>query len=75
MLRNQFSKGGEWSLVAHGSADSTAVVVPADDDVRHLQHVHRVLQHAHAVDVVAQRLVPYIPVHEHVAQVDAWMES
>ncbi|MNH26129.1 hypothetical protein D3C79_861620 [compost metagenome] len=51
-------------LVLHRRLDAAATVVAADDDVLHLEHLHRVLQHGEAVEIGVHHQIGDVAVDE-----------
>ncbi len=54
--------------VLHRCPDTTATVMPGYQDVFHLEHIHRVLDHRQAVQVGVQHHVGDITVNEQIAR-------
>jgi hypothetical protein len=54
--------------LVHGRLDTAAVVVSTDNDVLDLERLHSVLQHRHAIHVVAEREVGHVAMHKLEAQ-------
>ena len=51
--------------------DRTASVVPTDDDVAHVQHVHCVLNRREAIQICGSHDVPHVAVHEEFTGIEA----
>ena len=54
-----------------GGADAAAAVMSADDDVLHLKHVDRKLEHRQAVEIGVDHEVGDVAVHEELAGIES----
>jgi hypothetical protein len=73
MVATQAADGPEPALErfgqrrTHGRLNATAVVMPAHDDVRHLEDIDRVLDDRHAIVVIGVNDIAHVALHEHFA--------
>ena len=56
-------------LMAHRMEDPAAMIMPAHDDMLHLEHLYRVLEDAQHTQVVIGHLICDVPVHEQLARI------